>query len=156
MTFFGFYFLSSDLSSVESLISSSVDLVKVVPYLVIIVLSLLGLNVFLVLFIGIAFVSVISIFYENLQFLYVMKKISEGFLGMGDLIFLSILTGGVSFIVIKNGGFKWILVKLKTLIRGRRSAEFAIASLASVVDIFLANNTIAISYLWQSCKRNIC
>ncbi|QMU99392.1 Na+/H+ antiporter NhaC family protein [Borrelia sp. A-FGy1] len=144
LTFFGFYFLSNNLSNIESLFSSSVDLIRVVPYLVIIILSLLGLNVFFVLFMGIVFVSVISIFYENLQFLYVMKKISEGFIGMSDLIFLSMLTGGVSFIVIKNGGFKWILVKLMTLIRGRRSAEFAIALLVSIFDIFLANNTIAI------------
>ncbi|UGQ17417.1 Na+/H+ antiporter NhaC family protein [Borrelia sp. RT1S] len=152
-TFFGFYFLSGDLTTVESLVSSSVDLIKVVPYLSVIVLSLLGLNVFFVLFVGILFVCVISIFYENLQFLYVMKKISEGFLGMGDLIFLSILTGGVSFVVIKNGGFKWVLVKLKTLIRGKCSAEFVIASLASVVDVFLANNTIAILICGKFAKE---
>ncbi|WKC58180.1 Na+/H+ antiporter NhaC family protein [Borrelia sp. P9F1] len=152
-TFFGFYFLSGDLANVESLVSSSVDLVKIVPYLAVIVLSLLGLNVFFVLFIGIVFVGIVSIFYENLQFLYVMKKISEGFLSMGDLIFLSILTGGVSFVVIKNGGFKWVLVKLKTLIRGKRSAEFVIASLASVVDVFLANNTIAILVCGKFAKE---
>ncbi|WP_445436091.1 Na+/H+ antiporter NhaC family protein [Candidatus Borreliella tachyglossi] len=163
LAFFGLYvisnkisnidFISNNINNAEVLIDNPLNLIKVAPYFVIVVLALTGLNVFFVLFVGIVIASVISIFNANLQFLDVMKKISEGFLGMGDLIFLSILTGGVSFIVIRNGGVSWILVKLKALIRGRSSAEFVIASLSSVVDVLLANNTVAILICGKVAKE---
>ncbi len=126
---------------------------KTVPYLMIIFFSLAGMNVFIVLFLGILSICLISVLYGNLYFLDVMKNINKGFLNMADLIFLSILTGGVSFAVIHNGGFKWLLIKLKSLIRGKSSAEFSIGAFVSIVDVFLANNTIAILICGKVAKK---
>ncbi len=119
----------------------------------IIFFSLAGMNVFVVLFLGILSICLISVLYGNLYFLDVMKNINKGFLNMADLIFLSILTGGVSFAVIHNGGFKWLLIKLKSLIRGKSSAEFSIGAFVSIVDVFLANNTIAILICGKVAKK---
>lgn len=154
LTFFSFFFLSENLLNTTSLLhESSIDLVKTVPYLIIIFFSLAGMNVFLVLFWGIFFICLISVFYGNLDLLDVMKNINKGFLNMADLIFLSILTGGVSFTVIHNGGFKWLFIKLKSLIRGKSSAEFSIGVFVSIVDVFLANNTIAILICGKVAKK---
>ncbi|WPM05700.1 Na+/H+ antiporter NhaC family protein [Borreliella sinica] len=155
LTFFSFFFLSENLINTPSnfLDEGSIDLVKTVPYLIIIFFSLAGMNVFLVLFWGIFSVCFISVLYGNLYFLDIMKNINKGFLNMADLIFLSILTGGVSFTAIHSGGIKWLLVKLRSFIRGKSSAEFSIGALVSMVDIFLANNTIAILICGKVAKK---
>ncbi|AJA90428.1 sodium:proton antiporter [Borreliella chilensis] len=154
LTFFSFFFLSGNLLNATNLLNEdSIDLVKTVPYLIIIFFSLIGMNVFLVLFLGIFSICLISVLYSNLYFLDVMKNINQGFLNMADLIFLSILTGGVSLTVIHNGGFKWLLIKLKSLIRGKSSAEFSIGVFVSIVDVFLANNTISILICGKVAKR---
>ncbi len=80
LTFFSFFFLSENLSNATNFLhESSIDLVKTVPYLMIIFFSLAGMNVFIVLFLGILSICLISVLYGNLYFLDVMKNINKGF-----------------------------------------------------------------------------
>ena len=63
---------------------------------------------------------------------------------MTEIFLLSLLTGGLAYMVTKNGGLEWILQKIQKIIKGKKSAEVGIAALATAADLAVANNTIAI------------
>ncbi len=62
---------------------------------------------------------------------------------MTEIFLLSLLTGGLATLVSKNGGIEYILIKIKTLIKSKTSAQFGIASLVSAINLAIANNTVS-------------
>ena len=72
------------------------------------------------------------------------QNIFTGFEGMFEIFLLSMLTGGLSYMVSKNGGIEWLVEKIRNFARGRRSAEISIALLTILTDAATANNTVAI------------
>lgn len=114
------------------------------PYLLVIVLSLLGVNVFLVLLIGVAFSGVLGLIFSDLDVMGLSKKIYEGFTSMQEIFLLSLLTGGLAAMVEKAGGITYILNAIKQRISGYRTALLGVGSLVAVVDMATANNTISI------------
>lgn len=122
----------------------SFNFVKVIPYILVLGLALLGVNVFITLGIGTVSAGLIGIIYGDLDILSFSQNIYSGFTGMNEIFLLSLLTGGLAYMVTKNGGLDWILQKIQKFIRGEKSAEVGIAALASVADLAVANNTIAI------------
>lgn len=122
----------------------SVNYALTIPYLLVIILALLGVNVFLVLIFGILTTALLGVFYSNMDFLSLSKIAYKGFTDMNEIFLLSLLTGGLAFMIEKAGGIQYILVKIQRIIRGQKSALFGIGGLVSLVDIATANNTIAI------------
>ncbi|GFR35745.1 Na+/H+ antiporter NhaC family protein [Thermobrachium celere] len=120
------------------------SLIKVVPYLMVLILSLIGVNVFVVLTIGILISGSIGLYYGELTFLTFSQQIFEGFKGMIDIFILSMLTGGLAELTSKAGGIQYLMEKIQKFIRGRRTAEIGIAALVSLTDAAVANNTVAI------------
>lgn len=122
----------------------SFNIIKVLPYLFVLIAALVGVNVFVVLTGGIVFSGIIGIVYGELGILTFAQEIFNGFEGMFDIFLLSMLTGGLAFMVTKEGGLQWILDKIQGRIKGRKSAEVGIAALISLIDVATANNTVAI------------
>ena len=141
-----FIFLGGNSSSVvlESQASGSPSIWLIVPYLLVIVLSVLGVNVFLVLIVGVLISGIIGISTGSLSWLDFANKIYEGFLGMNEIFLLALLTGGLAGIVENMGGITFLLNKVKQMIRGQKSAYFGMGFLVSLIDAAIANNTIAI------------
>ena len=120
------------------------SIIKVIPYVLVLVLALVGLNVFLVLTIGIFSAGIIGLVGGDITILTFAQNIYGGFTGMAEVFFLSLLMGGLSYMVTKNGGIDWLLNKIQTFIKGPVSAQFGIAALAAAADVATANNTVAI------------
>ena len=141
-----FIFLGGNSSSVvlESQTSGSPSIWLIVPYLLVIVLSVLGVNVFLVLLVGVLLSGIIGISIGSLSWLDFSKKIYEGFSDMNEIFLLALLTGGLAGIVENMGGITFLLNKVKQMVRGQKSAYFGMGFLVSLIDAAIANNTIAI------------
>ena len=122
----------------------SFSTVKIIPYLAVLILALCGMNVFLVLIIGIFSAGIIGILTGSLNISGFAQAIYDGFCGMNEVFFLTLFSGGMSAMIAKNGGINWILDKLRGVMKGNRSAQVGIAALVSACDCATANNTVAI------------
>lgn len=120
------------------------NLLKVFPYIFVLILSLVGINVFIVLTGGILISGAIGIYYNSFSLIGFTKEIYNGFLNMNEIFLLSLLTGGLAALVTKAGGIDWILEKIGKFIKGRKSAELGIGILVALTDMAVANNTVAI------------
>lgn len=120
-----------------------IDVWKLIPYLSVIVLAIMGVNVLVVLTIGLALCAAIG-FAGGMSWTGFLGSVGEGIAGMGDLIIVTMLAGGMLEIIRRNGGIDFIITGLTKGIKGRRGAEFSIGGLVGLSNICTANNTIAI------------
>lgn len=120
------------------------NFIKVIPYIFVLVMAVIGFNVFLTLGSGVVIAGIIGIVYGDITPLALAQNVYSGFTGMTEIFLLSLFTGGLALMVTQNGGLQWVLEKIQSLIKGKRSAEVGIAAIASVADMATANNTIAI------------
>lgn len=124
--------------------SAPIDWVLLIPYILVIVLAISGINVSLVLTIGLIVNAVIGFTGGKLTWSGYLESIGSGISGMGDLIIVTMMAGGMLELIKSNGGLDYIVGKLTKKINGRKGAEFSIAALVSLANICTANNTIAI------------
>lgn len=129
------------------------SLIKVLPYLVVLVTAVAGANVFAVLVGGTLLAGAIGLFYGDLSPLSFAQAIYKGFLGMTDIFFLSMLTGGLAAMVNKAGGIAYLLTTVQRFIKDKNSAELGISALVSITDIATANNTVSIIINGEVAKR---
>ena len=122
----------------------SYDMIKVLPYVLVLVLALAGMNVFLVLTIGIFTAGIVGFVTRSMDIFTFAQSIWDGFRVMNEVFFLTLLCGGMSALVSHNGGIVWLIEKLRKMVRGGRSAQLSIAALVSMADCATANNTVAI------------
>ncbi|MDW4393240.1 Na+/H+ antiporter NhaC family protein [Staphylococcus saprophyticus] len=120
------------------------DLIKVVPYLFILILALFGVNVIIVLIGGIILSAIIGLFYGTFDWIGLLSSISKGIIGMEDIAIIALLIGGLVALIQHNGGITWLLNFVRNRVKSKRGAELGIAGLVSVADISTANNTISI------------
>ncbi len=121
-----------------------VDLFKLIPYLLVIILALWGVQVVAVLAVGILSNAVLGFVYGNFDWIGWMSSVGTGISGMGELIIVTLLSGGMMALIRQGGGFDFIIGALSRRIRGQRGAEFSIAGIVSLANLCTANNTIAI------------
>ncbi len=122
----------------------SVEWVKVIPYLIVLAMSIAGINVSLVLALGILSTVIIGLLSGGIGIFGLFDSFGRGIIGMGELIIVTLLAAGMLELIRFNGGIDYILGKLTKHIKSRRGAELSIASLVSIANICTANNTIAI------------
>lgn len=120
------------------------DIIKVIPYLLVLILAIIGINVILVLLGGIFLSGLIGLLKHDFNLAEFLKAASEGIIGMEDIAIIALLIGGMIGLVEYYGGVTWLLNFVKNRIQTRRGAELGIAGLVSVADISTANNTISI------------
>lgn len=121
-----------------------VDLLKVVPYLAVLVTAICGMNVTVVLVIGLALTGLLGIVDGQFDLYGWFGSMGEGIMSMSELIIITMLAGGLFEVVRKNGGIDYIIKVSTSRINGRRGAEGIIALLVAFVDMCTANNTVAI------------
>ncbi len=120
------------------------SIVKVLPYLFVLIAAVAGLNVFLVLIGGTILSGIIGMAYGSFNLLTFTNHMYDGFNGMFEIFLLSMLTGGLAYMVRVAGGIEWLLIKIKGMVKGKKSAEFGIGFLTMITDAATANNTVAI------------
>ena len=120
------------------------DFIKVIPYMLVLVLALLGMNVFLILTIGIFAAGIIGMAYGDFTLLGFASQIWEGFQGMIEVFLLSMLCGGIAEMARHYGGLSWLIENLSKTFKGKKSAQVGLSVLAALTDMATANNTVAI------------
>lgn len=130
----------------SAVLSGNTDytLLKVLPYMAVLLLALLGVNVFLVLISGIFLSGFIGLMDGTLSVISFAQQIWTGFTGMSEAFFLALFCGGISEMISYYGGIAWLIEKLQGNIHSSRTAQLGIAVLVSLVDSATANNTVAI------------
>lgn len=122
----------------------SVEILKVIPYLAVLLCAILGMNVIAVLTIGIILTGAIGMAEGAYNIYGWFSSMGEGIVGMGELIIITMMAGGLLEMVRENGGIDFIIEHLTRRINGKRGAELTIAMLVSFVNLCTANNTVAI------------
>ena len=121
-----------------------VEWVKVIPYLVVLVTAIFGMNVMAVLTIGIILTGLIGLLTGTFDVFGWMKAMGDGIIGMGELIIITMMAGGMLELIKQQGGIDFIIERMTRRIHGKRGAELSIGTLVALVDICTANNTVAI------------
>ncbi|GGI40837.1 Na+/H+ antiporter NhaC family protein [Mammaliicoccus stepanovicii] len=120
------------------------SIIKVIPYLFVLIAALSGMNVLMVLVFGTLIASVIGLSDGSYSIAENLKAISDGMIGMQDISMVALFIGGMIGIIEYFGGIRWLLNTLTRRVKSKRGAEFGIASLVSLTNLATANNTIAI------------
>ena len=120
------------------------DFLLMLPYLLVIICAIAGMNVLLVLLIGILSCGIVGISTGVLPVWDWVGSLGTGITGMGELIIVTLLAGGMLELIRFNGGINYLLRHLSRGINGKRGAELTIAALVSIANLCTANNTIAI------------
>lgn len=120
------------------------NLVKVIPYILVLGLAISGFNVFLTLGVGIVVAGIVGISYGDLTPLTFAQNIYAGFTGMNEIFLLSMFTGGLAHMVTQHGGLQWILEKIQSVVKNEKTAQIGISAIAAAADMAVANNTVAI------------
>ena len=121
-----------------------VNVWKVVPYLVVLITAIFGVNVMVVLTVGIVLTGVIGLLDGSFGFYDWLGAMGGGIVSMGELIIITMLAGGLLEVIKHNGGIDFIITRLTRRISGKRGGELAIAGLVGIVNLCTANNTVAI------------
>lgn len=137
-------YIFQGLSVSSPVIIQDIEWVKVIPYLIVLGTAIAGINVMLVLLLGIASTAVVGFATGSFDIFGWFAATGTGISGMGDLIIITLLAGGMLEIIRYNGGIDFIIGKLTKHVKGKRGAEFSIAALVSIANLCTANNTIAI------------
>ena len=124
--------------------SYTIEWVKVLPYLVVLLTAFMGLNVMAVLILGIMATGLVGLFTGSISFFDWFGSLGSGISGMGELIIITLMAGGMLEHIRFNGGGDYIIEVLTRRINGKKGAEMCIAALVSIANVCTANNTIAI------------
>lgn len=122
----------------------SIEWAKVIPYLIVLGTAIAGMNVTLVLLLGLLSTGVIGLIYGSFDLFGWFASMGEGITGMGELIIITLMAGGMLELIRFNGGVDYILHRLTQHVKNKRGAELSIAALVSLANFCTANNTIAI------------
>ena len=122
----------------------SFNVLKIVPYLVVLILALVGVNVFLTLVIGIFAAGIIGWCTGDLTIATFAQSIWSGITSMDETFYLTVFMSGMVEIVVHNGGLEWLIKKVSGVIKSKKSAEIGVSALVSLIDCATANNTVAI------------
>lgn len=120
------------------------NLLKVLPYLLVLVGALIGFNVFAVLISGIVLSLIVGIGTGTIPLKETFTSVGTGITGMYDITIISMTVAAIISLVKAHGGIQYILNFIKSKVHTPKGGQLGIAALASVVDISTANNTIAI------------
>lgn len=149
--FFYLYSTSGEVRVLEQSFSFT-DILSVIPYFIVLIMALLGVNVLIVLATGIVLTSGAGIFLGKFGFIELMQHVHSGLENMLNLSILSMLSGGLVSLIKLYGGIQYILNQVNKRVKGKSGAEFSISLLASLTDICTANNTVTIVMVGPMAK----
>ncbi|EJP30577.1 Na+/H+ antiporter family protein [Prevotella sp. MSX73] len=130
-----------------------VEYLKVIPYIVVLVSAIAGMNVMAVLVLGIALCAVIGLAENTYGLFGWLEAMGQGIMGMGELVVIAMMAGGMLEMIRENGGIDYIIDKLTAHVESKRGAELSIAALVGLVNVCTANNTVAILTVGAISKK---
>ena len=133
--------LRSGIGSVEL---KDYSLVQIVPYLLVLIGGILGINVFVVLLIGILSGSMIMLFTGAIPATGLLSSMGSGAAGMFETTMVAILVSAICALIRENGGFDALLSWIYRVFRGKKGGQLGMGLLVGIMDIATANNTVAI------------
>jgi len=131
-------------SEINGSVTNDYNLIQIVPYLLVLVGGILGVNVFVVLLIGIVSGSVIMLATGSTQATELLGSMGAGASGMFETIIVTILVSAICALIREYGGFDALLNGIKKVFHGKRGGQVGMGILVGVLDIATANNTVAI------------
>ena len=151
LVFVCYLFMGSNVSAPPQV--AQVEWVKVIPYLVVLIIAIFGMNVMAVLTLGILLTGVIGILTGSIDLYGWFGSMGEGILSMGGLIIVTMMAGGMLELIRQQGGIDFIIRLLTRHVSNKRGAELSIAVLVSLVNVCTANNTVAILTVGDISKQ---
>ena len=146
-----YFFLGNEISAPTTV--PPVEYVKMLPYLLVLITAIAGMNVMAVLTLGLFLCGIIGITTGDYNVYSWFSVMGDGVLGMGELVIIAMMAGGMLEIIRENGGIDYIIDKMTRKINSKRGAELSIATLVSFVNICTANNTVAILTVGSIAKK---
>ena len=137
-----YYIMGANVHTAQE--TNAVEWVKVIPYLVVLLTAVFGMNVMAVLTLGVVLTGCIGILTGSFDIFGWMKSMGDGMIGMGELIIITMMAGGMLELIKQQGGIDFIIQRMVKHIHNKRGAELCIGALVGLVDICTANNTVAI------------
>ena len=137
-----YLFQGSEITTTPTILP--IEWLKVIPYILVFITALAGINVMIVLLVGILCSGIVGIIVGSIRFWEWIAAMGTGISGMGELIIITLLAGGMLEMIRYNGGIAYIIQKLTTHVKSKKGAELSIAALVSFADLCTANNTIAL------------
>lgn len=129
----------------KEILYGDVDYIKILPYFVVLATALMGINVALVLVLGILCTGIVGLVTDSIGGIFGwVASLAAGIDGMSELIIITLLAGGMMELIRFNGGMDFIINGLTRHVSGRRGGELCIAAIVSLANVCTANNTIAI------------
>ena len=142
VVFLVYLFMGSGIHSPQNI--ADISFVKVIPYILVLLTAIFGMNVMAVLALGILSSGLIGLLTSSFDIYGWMGAMGEGIVGMGELIIITMMAGGLLEIIKHNGGIDYLIRVLTSHVDNKRGAELSIAALVSMVNLCTANNTVAI------------
>ena len=120
------------------------DYIKVLPYILLLILGILGVNVMFLLLIGTVLNISIGLYYSVFDIYQSFSIVGDGTVSMANTLIVAMLAGGLLQMVRYNGGINFIIDKACCWVKSKKSCEFSICFLTAIINLFTANNTVAI------------
>jgi Na+/H+ antiporter NhaC len=120
------------------------DLIQIIPYLLVLIGGIVGINVFITLMVGVVTGSIIMLATGAIDFPGLLSNMGGGAAGMFETSMVAILVAALCALIRENGGFDALLYGVRRIFRGKRGAQLGIGLLVGMMDIATANNTVAI------------
>ncbi|MBP3823699.1 MAG: Na+/H+ antiporter NhaC family protein [Bacteroidaceae bacterium] len=130
-----------------------VDALKVLPYVVVLVTAVVGVDVMVVLVVGILLSGIIGLSYGDYDVFGWFASMGEGILGMAELIIVTMIAGGLMSLIRHGGGIDFVIRHLTRHIHGQRGAELTIGGMVAFTNVCTANNTVAILTIGPIAKE---
>ena len=124
--------------------SSPIQWINLLPYITVIVLAIAGLNVYVTVLIGTLISGMLGFWYGTFDLLGYCKTIFDGFASMNDIFLVFLFTGGLAYLIEREGGISFLTQKIGKFINTKGRAFFGIGFLVALIDAAVANNTVAI------------
>lgn len=137
-------FILSSKTQISGAIEHEYDLIKIIPYILVLLGGIFGVNVFLVLIIGIISGSVIMLATGSATFIDILVNMGSGASGMFETTIVAILVSAICALIREYGGFDALLSMITRIFRGKRGGQLGIGLLVGAMDVATANNTVAI------------
>jgi Na+/H+ antiporter NhaC len=151
LVFIIYAYIGADINAPANI--KEVNYIKVLPYLIVLVTAVCGMNVMAVLTLGILLCGIIGMLYGDYNIYGWFSAMGNGVIGMGELVIIAMMAGGMLEIIRANGGIDFIIRKFTAHVKTKRGAELSIAALVSLVNVCTANNTVAILTVGNIAKK---
>lgn len=141
---FGLILALSFNAEISAGITKDYDLIQIIPYILVLLSGIIGINVFVTLMIGILSGSIIMLVTGSVTFPDLLSGMGAGASGMFETSMVAILVAALCGLIKHNGGFEALLNGIKRVFKGKKSGQLGIGLLVGLMDIATANNTVAI------------